>query len=500
MANNLKKQTATSIVWSIIDKFGFQIVAFATGIVTARLLSPDDFGLIGALAIFTILSNVLVESGFTAVLVRRQTNTDADYSAAFIFNILLSIILYIGLVATLPAIARYFRMPELTDLGAFLFVAIIINSLGIIQTIKLTKDLKFKELSIANLTSAVVSAIVTVLLAWRGYAYWAIAWQQVLQAAVRVAVMWILSDWAPRAKPNFGVIKELFAFSAILMLTSVINTLVKYIYHLIIGRYYRKEDLGYYYQANKFQQIPSTIVSGALSGVAYPVLSKLNDDKPRQLLYFRKLMRINAFLIFPIMFGLVGTAENFIEIFLSAKWLPTVPYLQILAFAAVFAPFQSLCLQTLITIGQPRWNFRLEMLRNAMIILSIFVCAVSVSITCEPAWRIDVQFFQGTLSIQRLLIGFVCASFLAYVGDVVAAGHFIGYRLTDHLKDILPYMAIAAAMYGLLYGCTRLGLGIHLTFVVQLATGIGFYLAATWGLGSQVLRDVIGLLRGETFD
>lgn len=473
---DLKQKTATSIVWSTIDRFGFQVIALGVAIVTARLLSVDDFGLIGALAIFTQLSNVLVESGFSAALIRRKHNTDAEYSAALFFNIALSGLFYMALYFSAPAIARYFNMPELCQLARFLFLAIVCNSFGIVPNIRLTRALAFKQIMIADLSAAIGSGVVAIMMAVGGYGYWAIAWQQLLQAAIRTLLLIVFARWRPVLRASFHVISEIFSFSFVLIINSVISTTVRYIYNIFIGRYYTKTDLGYYAQAFKLQNIPSQIVSMALSGVAYPVISSLNNNAERQLLYFRKLMRINAFFIFPVMLGLVGIAENVIVVFLTDKWLPAVPYFRIMVAAAIFAPFQAFCLGTLNALGKPRWNFVLELLRNGLVILTLVL-------------------FHTT--IAQMLLGFVAAHFVAYIADLVAVGRIMRYSLLDHLRDIAPYALLAGMMLGLVWICGWLLHNIYIALLVQIVVGLGFYLGLATLLGSQIMKDAFNMLKNK---
>ena len=472
--DNLKQQTQKSIVWSMIDKFGFQVVAFLVGVITMRIVAPDDFGLVGALALITLLSSIFVDSGFTAALVRRQNNTNSEYTAVFYFNLAIATVLYIVLMLLLPAISNFFEHSELIDLGQFLFLGIIISALGIIPNILLVKSLSFKHISFANLTSAVVSAVVVIWLALLDFGYWALAWQIILQNAVKVIVMWYFSKWKPSKKPAFCVIKELFAFSSILLLTSTVSAIVKYLYTMLIGRLYSMNDLGQYRQANKFQQIMSGIVSGALSSVAYPVFAKLNNEKERQLLYFRKIIKITAFLIFPMMFGLIGTAKSFMFcVSKESEWLPAAPYLQILAISAMFVPFQSLCLQMLNAIGKPKWNFRLEMIRNLLIIISLAICIISIKFTSQP-FSFDITFFKNNSSISMLLTGFSAATFLAYFTGILVVGKFIKYSLSNHLKDILPYFAISAVMCAIVILLSKLTFSIYLVFLFASSCGCRF--------------------------
>ncbi|MDR1543350.1 MAG: lipopolysaccharide biosynthesis protein [Prevotellaceae bacterium] len=474
----MERKTSMSLVWSSADKFGVQLLAMLVGVFTARMLSSADFGIIACLAIFTAIANVLIDSGFSAALIRREKNTNSEYCAAFLFNLIFSVLLYFVLYFSSGKIAQYYNIPQLVSLSRFVFIAVVINSLGIIQNIIFTREMKFKEISIANLVSAVVSAVVTVILVLSGYTFWAIAWQQITLVAVRVAVMWALSNWKPIYKPDFSVLIKLFSFSALLLLTSIVNIFGKNIYALKIPVKFGTTNFGYYDRARKFQEIPAGVVAGALSSVAYPVLSSLNNEPDKQKQFFRKMVRINAFLIFPVMLGLIGIIENMTVIVLTEKWLPMIDYFRILCATAIFMPFQSLCLTTFNAIGKAKYNFALELGRNLLII---------------------TLFFLFSENVTQMLLGYTTAMFCAYICDIIFVGKFIKYSLSEHLRDILPYAVISAAMciLVLIIGnfFARWHINIYLIFAAQCLLGAGFYIGTARLLGSQVIRDVFDLFR-----
>jgi O-antigen/teichoic acid export membrane protein len=256
-------------------------------------------------------------------------------------------------------------------------------------------------------------------------------------------------------------------------------------------------DLGQYRQADKFQQIPSNVVSGALSSVAYPVLLQLNNEKERQRLYFRKLVRINAFLIFPLMFGLVGIAKNFIIVCTNPTWLPSVPLLQILSISAIFMPFQTLCLQLLNAIGLPKWNFRLELTRNMLILFSLLACVFSLKISLRPL-NFEFILLSNQTSIFTILISFTVATFFGYAATIFKTGKFINYKMLEHIKDVLPYAVTAFVMLLIIYLITFLKLSIYVELILQIILGGTFYLLTIWLMGSQVIRDVLVMVRGKS--
>jgi O-antigen/teichoic acid export membrane protein len=482
MSDSLKKNTISSFIWNMTDKVGFQVVALFVGIFTARMLSPRDFGLMGALSIFTLLSTILVESGFTSAMVRRKENKKSEYSAIFFINLALSLFFYFALFLCAPLIADYFEMPELCTLSRYLFLSIIINSCGIVPNILLTISLSFKQISIASISSAVVSAVVTISLVFLGYGYWALVWQLVIQNFVRSGLLWIFSRWGI-SKPDFSIVREVFSFSAFVLLTFVLNAIVKNVYNVIIGRRYTAEDLGYYYQANKFQSIPSSVIGTTISGVSYPVLSQLNNEEERQLVYFRKIIRVTAFLIFPVMIILFSMLENLVAIILTDKWLPAVPYFKILAVSAIIFPFHSLNLNVLAVKGYAKIYFWLELFRNALCIIFLLLAFLFLSLvpsSDDPSFAIKV-----------ILIGYSFASFISYIADSIYVQKKMAYKVLQQAKDILPYAAISGIMFLVVKCVGLLSFGLYTTTVLQIVAAACFYFISLKILGSKVLEDVL---------
>ena len=476
-------------MWNGVDKFFFQFVALIVGIITARFLSPQDFGFMGALAVFTMLSNILVESGFTSALIRRDGNTDNDYSAIFFVNILIAVVIYLILFFSAPYIALFFRMPELCLLSRFLFLSIIINSFGIVQNIILSKSLSFKVISLADLTSALVSGVATVLMVMNGFGYWALAWQILLQNIVRVAFLWAASSWRVSFHPSFGVIKEVFSFSSFMLFSSFINTVVKNIYSVIIGRLFNPVMLGFYSQANKYQQIPSTVIQSTISGVAYPVLSNLKDDETRQLMYLRKIVRIAACVIFPVMFGLAALMAPLVSILLTDKWLPAVPYFQIMVPVAVVLPFHALNTNLVLIRGFSKTNLLLEAVKNGLILLSVFAVYALASFTsCIE------------MDINWLLIFFSVANILSYLFDMFMSQRLAGYRVISQLKDILPYFLVSAVMFAVVSLLDYLNaehalIGSKIaSTAVLMVIAVAFYAASLKILGSKVFDEAWSLI------
>ncbi len=475
--DELKIQTTKSFAWNFLDKVGYQVISLLVGLVTLRLLTPTDFGYTGALAVFTMLSNILVESGFTAALIRRENNTDKDYTAAFWFNLLLSIALYGILFVSANAIAAYFKMPVLSTLARVLFLAIIVNSFTVVQNIILQKALQFKRLTTANLAGMIVSGIITIWMAATGWGYWALAAQQLSQLIVKAVLLWGMSKWRPVriALSDFSVIKELFSFSAVLILSSAISTIVKYVYNIFIGPRYSTDEMGYYSQGYKYHMVLHTIVSSSITGVAYPVLSKLNSEPERQRIYMHKIVKMTAFFTFPMMAGFFALADNFVHVIVTDKWLSMVPYLRLLLIGGATVPFTTLYINLFNVFGKPKLNFLTELGRNILVVILLLI-------------------MNG--SITEILYGYIISSLLAMAFASIVLKHVIGYRILDQIKHIVPSLLIAVAMAVAVYYIPLfMGGAAWLQLIVQLLAGCVIYAGLAKIFKFQILDDIICTLR-----
>ncbi|MBQ0007193.1 MAG: lipopolysaccharide biosynthesis protein [bacterium] len=468
----LKQETTRSFIWNFLDKVGYQVIALIVGIFTLRLLTPTDFGYTGALAVFTMLSNILIESGFTAALVRRPVNNDREYTVALLFNIMLSLLLYSILYFTAGTIAEYFNMPPLTTLARILFLAIIINSFTIVQNVILTKELQFKKMTIANLSGMVVSAVITLWMAAREYHYWALAAQQISQVLVKTLLLWILSSWRPVAISwnDFSIIREILSFSALLILSSTITTIVKYIYTIYIGPRYSTEEVGYYSQAYKYHQIPHMVISSSIGGVAYSVLSKLNNQPQRQMVYIHRIMKMTAFITLPVMLGFYGVSENFVHVIITDKWMPLLPYLRLLLIGGISMPFISMYLQIFNVFGKPKFNFITEFLRNLLIIL--FLILLNDTIT-------------------DILYGYIASSYIAMIVMAIIISRVTGYSFIDQIRHFVPYLLLAVIMcLTVFYIPSYIHCNAGIQLIIQIVTGGVIYLGLALLLRLEVMTNI----------
>ena len=476
MEESLKQKTANALAWTLADKVGQQLLAFAVGLVLARFyLSPDDYGLMGVIAIFTALGGILLDSGFSNALVRKKTVTPAELSSVFYFNLSAGIFLYILLFFAAPLIADFYNQPRLIAVTRVAALPFLINPFTLIQWVNLTRDLNFKVITIVGFLSLFCSATVGLTLAMNGFGVWALVYQQVTFLLVRALCFWIYTSWRPAWLFDKQSLKGLWGFSSNILMISVLNTIFNNLYTALIGRFYSLCAVGYYERADKLSALSAGSISSALQTATYPILAKIGDDEERFLRATRKIMRVSAFIILPALFGLSVMAEPLIRFLLTDKWIAIVPYLQKLSVAWAFITFMNLHNNLLYIKNKARTALYLECGKKSLILLCALIAIplnLSIAVTCLLAAHI---------------VGFI-------ISAVVVAKQ-AGYSILFQFKDIFPYFCIAAIMATGVYFLSFCFENNLMLIAVQLASGASFYLAAAYFSGSNVLRDVLGMMK-----
>ncbi|MDR0295222.1 MAG: lipopolysaccharide biosynthesis protein [Prevotellaceae bacterium] len=476
MEKTLKQKTAQALIWTLIDRFGQQMLAFAVGLVLARFyLSPDDYGLMGMIAIFTALGAILLDSGFSNALVRKKEISQADLSSVFYFNLGAGIVLYILLFFAAPFIADFYHQPRLITITRVAALPFLINPFTLIQWVNLTRDLNFKVITISGFIALFCSAAVGLSLAMNGFGVWALVYQHITFLLVRAVCFWLYTSWHPSWLFDKQCIKELWKFSSNILMINVLHALFYNLYVALVGRFYPLRDVGYYAQADKFSALSAGSLSTALQTATYPILAKIGDDEERFQRAIRKIMRVSAFIVLPALFGLSAAAEPLVQLLLTDKWAAIVPYLQKLAIAWVFIVFMNLHNNMLYVRNKARTALYLECGKKSLILLCALIAIplnLSIAVTCLLAAH---------------LVGFI-------VSAIVVAKQ-ANYSILCQLKDIFPYFCIAATMATGVY-CLSFCFDNNLMLIaVQLVGGTLFYLGAAYLLGSKVLREVMGVLK-----
>ena len=423
MAQTLQNKAISGVIWSSMQKFGTMGISFFSNIILARLLSPDDYGCIGMLAIFILISTTLVNGGFGSALIQKKNPTNLDYSTIFFWNIFLSIVFYILIFIAAPFIADFYHIEKLTSVLRVEAIVIIINSFIIVQENQNRKQLQFKKLSLVYLTSAILSVAVAILLAYNNFGVWSLVYQQIIMSFTTATLLWISSKWRPQFTFSVDSFKELFSFGFFILLSDILNTICDNIQGLLIGRFYTPASMGFYTQAHKLDQIASTSISSVINQVSYPMLSTVQNDLNQMERMLQKFVSIMAFVTIPLMLFLIILAKPIILIVYSDKWLASVPYFQILCVAGIANCLQGINYYAVAATGRSDILFRWSLVKRG-----VGLCFIVIGLT--------------TGGILGLLWGMVCSSFFIYFINAFLVSRKVGYSITQQAIDLCPILLI----------------------------------------------------------
>ena len=446
--DNLKEKTAKGLLWGALNSSTMQVLNLVFGIFLARKLTPHDYGIVGVLAIFSLIAGNLQSSGFTQGLTNIKQPTANDYNSVFWFNVSVSIVCYVVLFFCAPLIAWFFHSDELIPLSRFVFLGFLISSFGITRNAIMFKKIMARERAMTGFISLLISGGCGLVLAYNGLAYWSLAWQSVLFVLIQNICRYYYTRhlWRPSLRVDFTPIKKMFPFSVKILITTIINTINNNVLTFIFGNLFPMKTVGNFSQAMKWDTMAYTTISGTIEQVAQPILVEIANDKDRELRVFRKMMRFTAFLVFPCLFGLSLVAEEFILVTISAKWIDSVPLLQILCVGGAFMPFYTMYQHLVISAGRSdiyMWcNIGQIILQIAIIlafhsfgIVTMVIAYTAFTIAWLGVWHI---FAKRLIGIGFLDIAKDIAPFMLASAGVMIITH---YLTTSLLCGISPYLA-----------------------------------------------------------
>lgn len=350
---SLKAKGAKGFIWAGINTFSYQIISMLVGILLARMLNAEDYGMMGMLQIFVTLATTIQESGLTAALVNKKELKKTDLDSVFLFNVVTSIFLYIILFFLAPYIAKFYKTPELLPLSRFVFLSFVVTSFGNVPYAILFKRIDNKKLTIATLIAAPLSGAIGVIMAFQGMTYWGLATQNVSFFLFRVCLLTFFSKWKFSGSFSWKPLQEMLGFSSKLLISRIVETINNNIMVVLLGRLFNKTDLGFYNQANKWCFMGHQVLTGTINGIAQPVLSQSMHDANHNLLsVFRKMLRLTSLISFPCMLGLAIISPEFIRITITNKWDNSIPLMQILCIGAAFIPIINLYNNLIISKGK----------------------------------------------------------------------------------------------------------------------------------------------------
>ena len=434
MEGGLKEKTVKGLLWGALNSGSTQLLNLIFGIILGRLITPAEYGIVGVLSIFTLIAGNLQSSGFTQALVNLKAPRNEDYTAVFWFNTLTSFVLYALLFLSAPLIARFFHQPCLVEVSRFVFLSFVISSFGIAHNAYMTKNMMNRELAIIGAIALLCSGGVATFLAFYGFSYWSLAWQQIIYITVLNIGRYYYTPWRPSWHFTFEPVRKMFGFSVKILITNIINTLSNNILTLLFGRLYPIKAVGNYSQAYKWNTMASAFVANAVGQVAQPVLASVKEEQGRSVRVFRKMLRFTAFLSFPAMFGLAIISNEFILLTIGKRWIDAVPLLQMLCIGGAFVPFYTLYQNVAISNGRS----------------DIYMFCNIVQIVLQ---LVIIGFFYH-LGINTMVMVYTLFTIAWLFVWQWTARRIIGLRFREVIKDVMPTLCIALLVMATTYFVT----------------------------------------------
>ena len=449
---SLKNKTIKGVGWSAADALLGQGVTFIVGLVLARLLSPDEYGLIGICLIFTTVLNGIVDSGFSNALIRKKEVTDEDYNTMFTTNMAISIVLYVLLFISAPLVSDFFHRIELTALVRVTGLILFLNALSITQVTILTKNIDFKTKTKASLVSAIISGVIGIAMAFMGYGVWSLVAQQLSKQLLYTLCLWVLNKWWPKFTFYNDSFKYMWGFGWKLLASGILNNVWNQLYQVVIGRCYTSSTLGHYTRANECASIFSSNLTTIIQRVTFPVLSELQDDKKKLLVSYRKLIKVSMFVTVICMFALGAMAEPMIYSLIGPQWHQAATFLPFICITMSLYPLHAINLNMLQVQGRSDLFLYLEIVKKIITLIPIFIGAF-----VGVYWMLCASIFTG---------------FIAFLLNSWFTGKFLNYSSWQQLKDVLPSYLIALFIGFIVYLLKFLPLSYNLIFPLQILATI----------------------------
>lgn len=467
---SIKQKTVTGIFWKLMENGGNQLISLVITVILARLIDPSLYGTLSLTVIFTSIANVLVQRGFNLSLVQKRDADELDFSSVFWFSFAVAGGLYAALFLAAPAIAAFYRTPEVKTILRVIALILFTGAVGSIQYAIVMREMAFRARFIVSFVSTVLSGAVGIGMAVLGFGVWALVAQQLIDGLVMAVGLTVVTKWLPKRRFSFARLRTLFSFGWKLLVSSLLETVYSEITGLIIGRRYNTEMLAYYDKGRRFPNIVGTNLSGAIQAAMFPAFTTAQDDRERLLTMVRRSVATSAFVVFPMLAGMAALATPIVSVLLTDKWLPAAPFLMIFALTFAMYPIDATVLQAINALGRSDVYLKLEIAKK---VAGIALLAVGVFL------------FDTAAALAWALAG---TAVLSVLFNAIPAKRLIGYRYGMLAADTLPTLLLSLAMGGAVYLLTRTGLEPLVLLIAGVPLGAAVYVLGAWGLRLESFR------------
>lgn len=478
MEQEIKKSTIIkNLMWKLSERFTAQIVSFLVSLILARLLAPDDYGLVALITVFIAIANVFVTSGFGNSLIQKKDATETDFSSVFYFSIFVGVVVYILLFLIAPLIAKFYDNDSLTSLLRVLSLSVIFAGINSVQEAYVSRNMLFKKFFFSTIIGTIISAIIGIIMAFRGFGAWALVFQTLINQLVNTIVLWYTVGWRPILKFSLKSMQQLFSFGWKLLVSSIIDTIYNNIYSLVIGKCFSAKSLGYY---NRGKAIPNMIISninGSIQSVMFPAFSRFQNNLLAMKNVMRRAILTSTFIIVPAMIGVAAIGRPITILLLTEKWLPSVPFLQFSCFILAFYPIHTTNLQVINAMGRSDIYLKLEIIKK---IIGFVILLVSIP-----------------FGIYGMMIGSCISTIICSIVNSFPNKKLLNYGYFEQIKDILPVFILSITMGLVINLWTILDLNIIIALFIQVITGVIIYLLGSKIFKLEAYTYIVGILKKE---
>ena len=473
----MSKRVASGVAWNIAEKIGSTLLQAIVSIIVANRIMPDDMGIIAVLTVFVTLSQVVIDSGFSQTLIRKANATAEDFKAVFRFNLIASLALYAILTATTPWVASYYGWELIRKVAPVLYLLLPLNALCVIQNTIMVKEFRFAQLSTIIFFSSLISGILAIVMALTGFGIWSLVGQRVSMMATKAILLWWKSPWRWRSDIRTGSLREMTPYSLRLIATDMITAIYNNIAQLFIGKIYSADMLGYYNQAQKLKDMPVNATMQSIQSVTFPALAKISDNPTKFDEGYRRVLMLTAFIMLPVMTGLIATADDIYMLLLKPQWHPAIPYFRIMCLIGIFYPISAIAYNVLKVRSNGAIILRLEIIKK---VIMTIILATTIPI-----------------SVMAIAWGMVAAAACEMVLNIGATLRYAGLKLKSLATTLLPIIALTAVMYLAteLVGNQIENLAVGLRLAIKIGVGIISYAAIAYITKMEAFDEALAIAK-----
>lgn len=475
MMINETRKTITNFIWRFAERCGAQIVTFIVSIVLARILTPEDYGTVALVTVFTTILQVFVDAGLGTALIQKKDADDIDFSSVFYFNFIICLVLYIGMFVSAPYIAKFYNDNTLVPIIRAISLTIIISGIKGIQQSYVSRNMLFKRFFFSTIGGTVLSAILGISLAYAGFGVWALVVQQLSNTAIDTLILWLTVKWRPKKVFSWDRLKSLLSFGWKLLVSSLLDTCYNNLRNLVIGKMYSSSDLAFYNQGDKFPKVIVTNINTSIDSVLLPTMSNSQDDKKRVKQMTRRAIKTSTYVMAPLMMGLAFCANPIVKLVLTEKWISCVPYLRIFCITYMFWPVHTANLNAIKAMGRSDWFLKLEIIKKIM----------GMIILLSTMW----------FGVMAMAYSLLVSSVLSQIINSWPNRKLLDYGYLEQVRDFAPGILLAVGMGICVYFLGFLKLPTIIILLIQIVTGFIIYIGMSAILKLEEYKYLLQMIR-----